>query len=90
MNKIFDFVIQKIHIFIIFRNHLWKYIIDHIKNYENYEDDDIDEKVIINDIKKLNYEFLSIIIEYSHKINLEFYRYLIVIFRKNHLLNKNI
>ena len=80
----------KIHVSISFKNNLWKIIIDHVQDHEDYEEKSIDQDVINVDIRKSDFEYLLIMIEYLFNINTEFYRHLITIFGKNHLLNMNI
>ena len=81
---------SKIHVSISFKNNLWKIIIDHVQDHEDYEKRSIDQDVINVDIRKPDFEYLFITIEYSFKIDTKFYQYLMIIFEKNHLLNMNI
>ena len=80
----------KIHVSISFKNNLWKIIVDHVQDHEDYEEKLINQDIINIDIRKSDFEYLLIIIKYSFNINTEFYRYLMIIFGKNHLLNMNI
>ena len=80
----------KIHVSISFKDNLWKIIVDHVQDHENYKEKSINQDIINVDIKKPDFEYLFIIIEYLLNINTEFYRYLVIIFEKNHLLNMNI
>ena len=80
----------KIHVPISFKNNLWKIIVDHVQDHKDYKEKLIDQDVINADIRKSDFEYFLITIEYSLNINTEFYQHLMTIFEKDHLLNTNI